>query len=291
MNCLKCGRDNSPDAKFCRACGDNMDEQRKAALQEKERLAQERKKQIQLWRDRLWGNRRAKIRSLATAGAALLFAVIVGVILIWRDAEQRHNEKAARTALFLQAVDSGDWGEVPELVDQGVDMNDVDNSGNTPLVQAILKSNYGGYASYEAAISLIQHGADVNAGMPIILTNNITMLSLLRSHGATGFPNLRENESYDEVRLDLLRSGWEPMSLVPAGHCGWSSDMCPKVPEVFSCAGAGSLVPCFYGWKKLGEIIEIEAIGEGVPQAYLATIHCRFLKQDPRYRYNWNCVK
>lgn len=186
MKCLKCGSGNSPDAKFCRACGDNLDEQRKAALLEKERLAQERKKQIQLWRDRLWGNRRAKIRSLTTGGAALLFAVIVGVILIRRDAEQR--ARVARTALFLQAVDSGNWAAVPELVGQGVDVNNVDASGHTPLVEAILKNNLESNAvdkaSLAAATSLIEHGANVNADSPLSITQDPTIVSLLLSHGA-----------------------------------------------------------------------------------------------------------
>ncbi len=79
MNCLKCDRDNSPDAKFCRACGDNLDEQRKAALQEKERLAQERKKRIQLRRDRFFGTKRRKLLTVTTS--LLVVAACAGLYL------------------------------------------------------------------------------------------------------------------------------------------------------------------------------------------------------------------
>jgi len=119
----------------------------------------------------------------------------------------------------------------------------------------------------------------------------VALLTSLPAQAAP-IPHFRTGESYDQVRRSLLRAGWEPVRLVPAGHCGWDADQCPAVPEVVMCAGAGALVPCFYAWKKGGTFIEIEGHGEGVPQPYLRTIRCTgFIKGDPRFDNDWTCAK
>ena len=85
MKCIQCGSENTADAKFCRGCGNNLEEQRRVALEEEKRLAQERKeqqerlaearrKQIELWRNRTWGNK-AFVRGLT---AAILLSLVVG---------------------------------------------------------------------------------------------------------------------------------------------------------------------------------------------------------------------
>ena len=43
MKCLKCGSENGFGAKFCGTCGNDLEEQQKAYLQEQERLAREQK--------------------------------------------------------------------------------------------------------------------------------------------------------------------------------------------------------------------------------------------------------
>ena len=105
-------------------------------------------------------------------------------------------------------------------------------------------------------------------------------------------PHFPKDMSYDLVRAQLLRQGWKPMDLVPAGQCGWDADQCPKVPEVIFCAGAGALVPCFYGWQKGHMLIEIEGHSEASPQKYLKTLACRrIVHGDPRYIADWKCVQ
>lgn len=108
----------------------------------------------------------------------------------------------------------------------------------------------------------------------------------------SALPVFRKGESYDQVRRSLIDNGWKPMSLVPAGHCGWDADMCPKVPEVIVCAGAGAEVPCFYAWRKDNALIQIVGGGEGAPQAYLRTIRCKaIVRGDPQYVNDWKCVR
>jgi len=69
MQCLKCGSENSASVKFCHRCGNNLEAQRK------EVLAEARRKQIKLWRGRLWGNRQRK-------GLTLLSGLLIGTILV-----------------------------------------------------------------------------------------------------------------------------------------------------------------------------------------------------------------
>lgn len=91
MKCIQCGSANTPDAKFCRGCGNNLEEQQKASLQEQERLAQERKEQQErlaearkkrfaLWRDRLW-------RYKVVLGCVLLSLAVVGGYLYYQKVE------------------------------------------------------------------------------------------------------------------------------------------------------------------------------------------------------------
>src|SRR5208282_1900774 len=80
----------------------SADEQQKAYLQEQERLADARRAKAELWRDRVWGNRKSKIRTIIMGVmVCLLIAFIVGGFLARRGAEQ---SKIARTALFFEAV-------------------------------------------------------------------------------------------------------------------------------------------------------------------------------------------
>ena len=118
----------------------------------------------------------------------------------------------------------------------------------------------------------------------------VALLTSLPAQAAP-VPHFRHGESYDLVRRSLLRAGWQPVRLVPAGHCGWGAQ-CPAVPEVIICAGAGSPVPCMYAWKTPHAFIEIEAIGEGLPQSYLRTIRCKaFIKGNSRFDNDWTCTK
>jgi hypothetical protein len=56
-------------------------EQQKAFLQEQEHLAQERKKRLEIWRNRLWGNPRRKLLTITCVVILLLIAVAVTLVL------------------------------------------------------------------------------------------------------------------------------------------------------------------------------------------------------------------
>lgn len=75
------------------------------------------------------------------------------------------------------------------------------------------------------------------------LTIALCSLFFVTAEATTFVPSLHKGESYDDVWVSLLKAGWEPMSLVPAGKCGIDPDQCPKVPEVISCTGVGAVAP------------------------------------------------
>ena len=108
MRCLKCGSENNAEANFCRKCGNKLEtaeeyeqrrireaeenerrklraeEQRKASLLEQERITEARKKQFELWRERLW-------RYRAVVGGILLSLAVGGGYWYYQKVE---TEKA-----------------------------------------------------------------------------------------------------------------------------------------------------------------------------------------------------
>jgi len=165
-----------------------------ARLQEQKHLADERRRQIQIWRERLWGGRRSKIRTtIGVTAAVLLASTVVGSLLLQKAAEER---KMARTALLIQAVKSDDWAQARHLVDGGVDVNAAigELDGRTwtmvpVLIKAIIKSNSGDKYSLDVANALLDNGADPNVeygfGLtPIDITSNPSLLSKLLTRGA-----------------------------------------------------------------------------------------------------------
>lgn len=177
-------------AAAAKAESEENERQRKSEQEERavERAYYEAKRQedSELWRartraakERIWGSRAAKIRTIATSGATfILIASITGGIFAWRDAEQ---SKAARTELFFEAVNHGNVLQARELLQKGVNTKAKDRDGQTPLFKVL--------NDQDSVMSLIEHGADVNAsandGMtPLHLAGNPAVVSILLSHGA-----------------------------------------------------------------------------------------------------------
>jgi hypothetical protein len=94
MQCLKCGHVNEAGKKFCPKCGASLpeaarieaeklaqaklrlEEERKTALVEQERIAEERRKKIQFWRERLWGTTQRKAGTMAACVLILAAAAV-----------------------------------------------------------------------------------------------------------------------------------------------------------------------------------------------------------------------
>jgi hypothetical protein len=96
MKCLKCGSENGANAKFCRGCGTKLEgiekidaeEQRKVDLQEQERRAEARKKQFEMWRHRIWGNRQRKVLTLTCGLIVVLLATVAVLPKTYSDSLQ-----------------------------------------------------------------------------------------------------------------------------------------------------------------------------------------------------------
>ena len=68
---------------------------------------------------------------------------------------------------LIKSVKDGDYENVKKLIKQGVNLNEKDDTGMTPLMIAVYNGNY------EIAKLLINNGADINA------INTINYMSVL----------------------------------------------------------------------------------------------------------------
>lgn len=74
-------------------------------------------------------------------------------------------------------------------------------------------------------------------------------------------PPFARNESYAQVRVVLLRDGWQPVISKEADQCMEGDSRCEGHPEMQTCSGSG-LAMCRFRWQRDGQQLTICTAGE-----------------------------
>jgi hypothetical protein len=74
-------------------------------------------------------------------------------------------------------------------------------------------------------------------------------------------PPFARNESYAQVRMVLMRDGWQPMISKDADQCMEGDTRCEGRPEMQTCSGSG-LAMCRFRWQRAGQQLTICTAGE-----------------------------
>ena len=74
-------------------------------------------------------------------------------------------------------------------------------------------------------------------------------------------PPFARNESYAQVRVVLMRDGWQPVISKEADQCMEGDTRCEGRPEMQTCSGSG-LAMCRFRWQRDGQQLTICTAGE-----------------------------
>jgi len=74
-------------------------------------------------------------------------------------------------------------------------------------------------------------------------------------------PPFARNESYAQVRVVLMRDGWQPVISKDADQCMEGDTRCEGRPEMQTCSGSG-LAMCRFRWQRDGQKLTICTAGE-----------------------------
>lgn len=74
-------------------------------------------------------------------------------------------------------------------------------------------------------------------------------------------PKYRRGILYRDERKELIKLGWQPVTMPNATPCG-NDKRCQGFPEVYYCSGVYQAV-CIYTWRKKTTLITVYASGEG----------------------------
>ena len=74
-------------------------------------------------------------------------------------------------------------------------------------------------------------------------------------------PPFARNESYAQVRVVLMRDGWQPVISKDADQCMEGDTRCEGRPEMQTCSGSG-LAMCRFRWRRNGQQLTICTAGE-----------------------------
>ncbi len=74
-------------------------------------------------------------------------------------------------------------------------------------------------------------------------------------------PPFARNESYAQVRVVLMRDGWQPVISKDADQCMEGDTRCEGRPEMQTCSGSG-LAMCRFSWQRDGQQLTICTTGE-----------------------------
>ncbi len=74
-------------------------------------------------------------------------------------------------------------------------------------------------------------------------------------------PPFARNESYAQVRVVLMRDGWQPVVSKEADQCMEGDTRCEGRPEMQTCSGSG-LAMCRFRWQRDGQQLTICTAGE-----------------------------
>lgn len=74
-------------------------------------------------------------------------------------------------------------------------------------------------------------------------------------------PPFARNESYAQVRVVLMRDGWQPVISKDADQCMEGDTRCEGRPEMLTCSGSG-LAMCRFRWERDEQQLTICTVGE-----------------------------
>lgn len=74
-------------------------------------------------------------------------------------------------------------------------------------------------------------------------------------------PSFARTESYAQVRVVLMRDGWQPVISKDADQCMEGDTRCEGRPEMQTCSGSG-LAMCRFRWRRDGQQLTICTAGE-----------------------------
>ena len=74
-------------------------------------------------------------------------------------------------------------------------------------------------------------------------------------------PPFARTESYAQVRVVLMRDGWQPVISKDADQCMEGDTRCEGRPEMQTCSGSG-LAMCRFRWQRDGQQLTICTAGE-----------------------------
>lgn len=81
------------------------------------------------------------------------------------------------------------------------------------------------------------------------------------THNRRPVPPFARNESYAQVRVVLMRDGWQPVTSKDADQCMEGDSRCEGRPEMQTCSGSG-LAMCRFNWQRDGQQLTICTAGE-----------------------------
>lgn len=109
----------------------------------------------------------------------------------------------------------------------------------------------------------------------------VAFATAISAHAAERLPTFPKRTDYAEARASLRSLGWTPVSqgqrCTDTGcydRCSIGfEDRCKSYPEAETCRGTG-LAQCDMVWRKDGQLIEVQTIGEGDPPM-VNRVRCR----------------
>lgn len=81
------------------------------------------------------------------------------------------------------------------------------------------------------------------------------------THNRRPVPPFARNESYAQVRVVLIRDGWQPVISKDADQCMEGDTRCEGRPEMQTCSGSG-LAMCRFRWQRDGQQLAVCTAGE-----------------------------
>lgn len=92
---------------------------------------------------------------------------------------------------------------------------------------------------------------------------SLSLISAATLAQGNGLPSFYEGEDYGQVRIKMIKAGWEPYVRPGSDICDEFDPRCKGRPEMEVCAGTGE-GNCRFNWKKEHMVVGICTIGEEV---------------------------
>lgn len=81
---------------------------------------------------------------------------------------------------------------------------------------------------------------------------------------ARDLPSLRLGTPYATARQQLIRGGWQPVTVPGSDACSPGDERCQGRPEMVACSGTG-MAACSFAWRRNGVTVHVFTQGETAP--------------------------